>query len=67
MITDHKKNLEIIYDEIFKTDDTNDTNLKVSTSSCMSYVNHNTNLIKSAIMELYDVEYIIFPTNHFII
>ena len=36
MITDNKKNLEIIYDEIFKTDDTNDTNLKVSTSSCIS-------------------------------
>ena len=62
MSVDTKKSLELIYDEIFKYET---SDLKVTTNSLMSWVNHNTNIVKSSIMELFDAEYVIFPTNHY--
>jgi hypothetical protein len=58
---EQKIELQNIYDEIFKFDN---TNFHVSTHSTTSLININPNLIKSSIMELFDAEYVIFPTNH---
>jgi hypothetical protein len=58
---DQKIELQNIYDEIFKFDN---SNFHVSTHSATSLININPNLIKSSIMELLDAEYVIFPTNH---
>ena len=64
MSIDTKKSLELIYDEIFKNDGS-DLKVTIRYFSVLPGVNYNNGLIKSAIMELFDAEYVIFPTNHF--